>query len=252
MNTQMIHAEWSKLRSVRSTTTTVIGSVVLALAFGAIVPLTQIGQWDEMSAAQQADVDPVSTSLIGVLFATLFIGSLAVRSVTGEHTTGMIRQTFAAMPQRRAVYLSKAVIIGLIGLTSSLVANVGAFVIGQGVLADVDIDQSIWASDSIRAIVLGATAVGVVAVLGVGLGGLMRRTAPATALLVTVIIGSQLFSVIVPESARPYVPGSALQATVTATPTPDMLAPATAVLVLALYAAVALTLACLAVTRRDP
>ena len=86
----------------------------------------------------------------------------------------------------------------------------------------------------------------------VGLGGLLRRTAPATALLVTVIIGSQLFSVIVPEPARPYVPGSALQATVTATPTTDMLAPGTAVLVLAFYAALALAVACLTVTRRDP
>jgi len=251
MTTDTIHAEWAKLRSLRSTWTALVGSTALALAFAAIIPMSQTSEWANMSAAERADFDPVSTSLIGVLFASLFLGSLAVRMVTGEYTTGMIRLTFAAMPHRRTVFAAKAAILAGLALLTSLAANAVSIVIGERALASIEIGHDLWTTESVRAVLLGAIAVAVVAVLGVGLGGVIRRTAPATALLVTLIIGNQLFSAIVPEAARPYAPGAALQAAVTTVPTEDLLAPLPAVLVLAGYAALALIGACVLVGRRD-
>ena len=47
-------------------------------------------------------------SMIGLLFAAVVLGALAVRTITAEYSTGMIRATFAARPARRAVLAAKA------------------------------------------------------------------------------------------------------------------------------------------------
>ncbi len=51
-----------------------------------------------MGVKQRADFDPTSSALIGVLFAALIFGALAIRSMTSEYTTGMIRVTFRPPP----------------------------------------------------------------------------------------------------------------------------------------------------------
>jgi hypothetical protein len=93
--------------------------------------------------------------------------------------------------------------------------------------------------------------VALIALLGVGLGGLVRRTPPAVALLVTALLGSQLLSVAIPAAARPYVPGAALQATVTVNGGDDLLGPLAALAVLAAYAGAVLALAARRIRRRD-
>lgn len=251
MNSSTLKAEWIKLRTVRSTWTTVVGATGLAVLFSALVPLSQVSQWDEMSPAQRADFDPASSVLIGVLFSSMILGALAVRTVTGEYTTGMIRTTFAAIPRRARVLRAKATVVALVATISALVANVIGIAVGQRILHSIDVTLSIGDPDIRRAVITGTLAVGLVAVLGVGLGGLLRRTTVTTALLVTALFGSQLFSVALPEGIRPYVPGAALQATVTALPDDTLLSPASGATVLAAYAIGALLLASLVISRRD-
>lgn len=244
-------AEWTKLRTLRSTWATVVGSFALSVFLAYVVASQQAGEWESMTPAQQGEIDPVATSLIGVLFATVIFGSLAVRSITSEHSTGMIRLTFSAMPQRRSVLVSKAAIVGGIALGTALAANVLSFVVGQQVMASVGVDASLGDPDAARSIVLGSLAVGATAVLGVGLGSIVRRTAIGTTVLAVAIIGSQMFAGIVPDGARKYLPGNALQATVTGERTSDLLAPVTATLTFAGYAGIALVVAVAIVNRRD-
>jgi ABC-2 type transport system permease protein len=244
-------AEWTKLRTLRSTWTTVGGAAVLAVALGAVVASQQVGDWDGMTAAQRADIDPTASSLIGVLFTTVILGSLAVRAVTSEYSTGMIRLSFSAMPHRRRVIVSKAVIVAGLALSSALLANLVAFLVGQGILSSVDASTTLGAPGVARSIVFGALAVTATTILGVGLGAVLRRTAAATTVLAMAIIGTQMFSEILPEGARRLLPGVALQATVTGEPSPDLLAPFPALLTLGGYAAAALLVATVVVSRRD-
>src|SRR3712207_2172141 len=83
-------AEWIKLRTLRSTWVTIVGSGLVSVFLAAVVAATQVNEWDDMSAAQRADFDPVSTPLVGVLFTTVIVGALGNRSITSEHSTGMI------------------------------------------------------------------------------------------------------------------------------------------------------------------
>ena len=164
---------------------------MLAVALAAVVASQQAGDWDGMTAAQRADIDPTASSLIGVLFTTVILGSLAVRSVTSEYSTGMIRLTFSAMPHRRRVILAKAAIVAGLALGSALAANLVAFLVGQGILSSVDASTTLGAPGVARSIVFGALAVTATAILGVGLGAILRRTAAATTLLAMAIIGTR-------------------------------------------------------------
>jgi hypothetical protein len=251
MDTATFRAEWTKVRTLRSTWATVAGATALSLLFALIVSTTQANDWDEMTAADRAEFDPTSVALVGVLFTTVIFGSFAVRTIAGEHATGMIRTTFAALPDRRQVVLTKAAVAAGLALPTTLAANLAAFLLGQRILASTGAETTLGAPGVARAITFGALAVSATAVLGVGLGGIIRRNAAATTLLSVAIIGSQLFSVVVPTGARPYLPGIALQAAVTGSPSADLLAPVPAMLTLGAYAVAALAVAVVLVGRRD-
>ena len=48
--------------------------------------------------------------------AQLFIGALGVMTVTGEYTSGLIRGTFLATPQRAQVLAMKALMFAAVGV----------------------------------------------------------------------------------------------------------------------------------------
>ena len=111
-------SEWIKFRSVRS------GPAVL-LATAVILPVTAWllcayyrNSWATMSPASKASFDPVFISLRGIEGAQLFVGALGVITATGEYTSGLIRSTFIATPQRAQVIALKATDIrgGRLGL----------------------------------------------------------------------------------------------------------------------------------------
>jgi len=244
-------AEWTKLRTLRSTWYTIGGAAFVSIALGALICLVQVSQWDAMTAKQRLSFDPTSTALIGVLFASVLLGSLAVRAITSEYSSGMIRVTFSALPKRPGVLAAKAAILAAVVFPVALLSNLAAFLIGSQILSSKHIGASLGQSGVMQAIVLGALAVSAVAVLGLGLGGIIRRTAGATTALSFAIIGTQLFGIALPAGARQYLPGSALQAVVSVTHTSGVLAPAAGLAVLAAYAAVALGAAIVLINRRD-
>jgi len=244
-------AEWTKLRTLRSTWYTVAGAVLASVALAALVCVATVGQWDKMSTSQRADFDPTSTALIGVLFAAAILGSLAVRAITSEYSTGMIRVTFSAIPGRRGVLAAKAAILAAIAFPVALVTNLASFFIGRQILAGKHISMSLGQAGVVEAIVLGAVAVSLVTAIGLGLGGIIRRTAGATTALMLAIIGSGIFGIALPEGARQYLPGTALQAVTSVQHTAGLLPPGRAVGVLAAYAIVALATASRLISGRD-
>ena len=155
----------------------------------------------------------------------------------------MIRLTFAAAPRRRSVIIAKAAIIAGLAFPAALASNLIAFLVGQQVLSAKHADLPLGHAGTARAIVLGAVAVSVIAVLGVGLGSLVKRTAAATTALSVAIVGSQVFGMAVPEGARKFLPGMALEAVVSSNGRSDLLTPVAGLMMLVVCTAVAMTLA---------
>ena len=102
-----LKGEWTKLRTLPSTWRTAAFAGALAVGFTAAVDLSQLSR-RSMTAQQYQSFDATSASLFGVIIAASLLGALAVRTITAEYATGMIRTTFSAMPARQIVLGAKA------------------------------------------------------------------------------------------------------------------------------------------------
>jgi ABC-2 type transport system permease protein len=120
-----LHAEWTKLRTVAGTVWLLLAAVVLTVA---------------MSAASAAAVncrsagcgqDPAKVSLIGVEFGQALVAVLAATAISGEYSTGMVRLTLTAIPNRLAVLGAKAAILSALVLAASTVAVLGSLLAGR-------------------------------------------------------------------------------------------------------------------------
>ena len=248
---RILKGEWTKLRTLPSTWRTAAFALVFSIAAGAVLVISQANGWATMTPSQRASFDATSCSLFGIMIAAVLLGSLALRSVTAEYASGMIRSTFTAMPARRLVLAGKAAIVAAFAFPVALVSNFVAFEIGQRIFAGKHLQVSLGHPGVLGAILLGAVAVSLIAVIGVGLGGVIRHTAGATAAMAVVIVGGVTFGQLLPAGLRGYLPGTALQAAVTVHRSAGILAPGTAIVVLGIYAAVALAAASIRAAHRD-
>jgi ABC-2 type transport system permease protein len=246
-----LKAEWTKLGTLPSTWQTAALTLVLGIGFGVAVALSEISQWHTMTAQQRQVFDPASASMSGVMIAAVVLGALAVRTVTAEYSTGMIRSTFSAMPSRPLVLAAKAVITAAFAFPVTLLGNLAGFELGQRIFAGQHVAVTIGHPGVLRAMFFGAVAVSLVAVIGVGIGGLIRHTAGAATTLALIIVGGLTVGQFLPAGWRQYMPGIATQAAVTVHRSAGLLRPGTAIVVLTVYAAVTLGAAALRVTHRD-
>jgi hypothetical protein len=250
-----VRAEWTKLRSVRSTTWTLLATVGLAVGFGALIGASQMSAWDGLEQAERLRFDPTSFSLSGLFLAQLAVGVLGVLIVTSEYATGQIRATFGATPQRLTVLAAKATTFAGVVLATGVVASVGAFFVGQAIFASKGLDASIGDPGVVRAVLGGALYLTGIGLLGIGVGTLLRRTAGATASLVGLLFVVPIVGGFLPsgfqETVGRYLPAQAGMAVFNVVPDPRALAPWTGFAVLLAWGAVALAAGAVLVTRRD-
>jgi ABC-2 type transport system permease protein len=248
---RIVRAEWTKLRTLPSTWRTAVLTLAMAIGFGVAVAFSEAGQWHTMTAQQRQVFDPASVSMVGVMIAAVVLGALAVKTVTSEYSTGMIRSTFIAMPARPLVLAAKAATVAAFAFPVALFCNVAGFELGQRILASKHAQVAIGHPGVVQAMVFGALAVSLTAVIGVGLGGVIRHTAGAATTLALIIIGGLTVGQFLPAGWRQYMPGIATQAAVTVHRSAGLLSPSLALAVLGGYAAIALAAASLRASRSD-
>ncbi|QOV41699.1 hypothetical protein [Streptomyces chromofuscus] len=110
---RVLHAEWHKLRTLRSSWISLVPALTLTLATGlAIGASYESGDADEM--------DAVLLTLLGMQFTQIIVGVLGILATAGEHSTGQIRSTMTAVPRRLPVLWSKAAVIGTVSFATVL------------------------------------------------------------------------------------------------------------------------------------
>ena len=250
-----VRAEWTKLRSVRSTTWTLLATVGIAVGFGALVGVSQMSSWDNLDAAERLRFDPTFFSLSGLWLAQLAVGVLGVLLVTSEYATGQIRATFGATPQRRTVLVAKAATFTGVVLAVGLVSSFVAFFVGQAIFASKGLGVSITDPGVFRAVAGGGLYLAAVGLLGLGLGTILRRTAGAVAALVAVLVLAPLVGSFLPaslqESVGKFFPAQAGMAVFSVNPDPRSLTPWAGYAVLLAYVAAALVVGGILLARRD-
>jgi ABC-type transport system involved in multi-copper enzyme maturation permease subunit len=250
---RVLRSEWIKMRSLRSTTITLVAAVVAMIALAWLVGWATNDHWNHMDPGERATFSAIDRSLAGVNLAQLAIGVLGVLLITGEYATGMIRATLSAAPRRLPVLWAKAGLFAAVTLVLMLVSSFLAFVIGQHFLASHGTTLS--APHAWRAIFGTAGYLTLIAILAVAFGFAIRSTAGGIAALFGLLLVLPGIGQLLPSSWQshtlPYLPSNAGSAMYSARPDPTALSPVTGLLVLVIWVVVALAVAALLLERRD-
>jgi ABC-2 type transport system permease protein len=252
---EVLDSEWAKLRTVRSTYWTLLAAAVAMIGLAAVVCAVYVAQYNGLSVKDKATFNPVTTSLAGGFLAQLAIAVLGVLVITNEYGSGMIRATFAAVPQRLTVLAAKATVFATVTLVVTTIACFIAFFVGQAILSAKGIGVGLGAPGALRTVIGSGLYLAVLGLLALALGTIIRRTAGAISAVFGLIFVLPSLASLLPSSmnaVQKFLPSNAGQALVGAGRTnATTLSPWIGFAVFCLYAAVALVIAGAMLTRRD-
>jgi ABC-type transport system involved in multi-copper enzyme maturation permease subunit len=131
----------------------------------------------------------IEQSLVGVFLGLIVIVVVAAMFFSNEYRRGLIRTTLAATPRRGAVLAAKAVVIGAVAFVTGLIA--AAVSIAVGLPKEENHGQVLLSAPVLtdaRVIVGTAAVLALAAVFAVSLGAILRRSAAAITLAVTIVV----------------------------------------------------------------
>jgi len=140
-----------------------------------------------MSAADRASFDPTHDCFIGLVLGQLLTGPLGVLAITSEFSSGMIRATFAVVPTRPLVLSAKAAVLGAVTLAAGETVAFAAFFAGQAALKAPAPHATLGQPGVLRAVLTAGAYPALIALIGLGLGALIRHTAGAICALAGVL-----------------------------------------------------------------
>jgi ABC-2 type transport system permease protein len=253
---RVLHSEWTKFRSLRSTVWTLLVAAVLMIGIGALFSAVTANQFHTFSASNRAKFDPISTSLNGITFAQLAIGVLGVLMMTGEYSTGMIRASLTVVPRRLPVLWGKLLVFAGMVLGVSLVTSFVAFFLGQSLLDSHDLGVSISSPGALRSVIGAALYLTLAGLIGMAIGSLLRNTAAGISTFVGAFFVVPPLAQLLPSSIGnhlvQYFPSNAGAAMYGRThDVTNVLSPWTGFAVLCAYAAVLIAAAAWRLRRAD-
>ncbi|TDC99088.1 ABC transporter permease [Nonomuraea deserti] len=211
-----LRGEWRKLRTLRSTTYSLVVLAVLSVGFGALFSGGAAGSHRE----RPAEFDPAALSLQGgAMFGQIVIGVLGVLSITSEYAAGTITAGLAAVPRRGRLFAAKAAVVGVVAAVAGLSAALASFLIGQWVFAAGGVPYAGLGDAGVARAVLGAGLyLALIGLLGLALGFLTRSTAAGVTLLTSMTVLVLAVLQLLPQWAAGFWPTVAGMQVVTTLP----------------------------------
>lgn len=170
--TQVIKSEWTKIRSVASTIWTLSLAAVVTVALGILISLLSKNEFDNMSAKDQLSFDPTFISFAGMSLGQLAMIVFGVLVVSNEYSTGMIRTSLSAVPQRGAFLFSKIAVATVLAFVVGIITSFVAFFLGQAMLGSHK--ASIGDPGVLRAVIGGGLYMTLIAVFSMGVATMLR------------------------------------------------------------------------------
>jgi ABC-2 type transport system permease protein len=187
----VLHAEWIKFWSVRSTYWSTAMLVVLGAGLTALV--CALAAPDLASGA--AGESPGSFVTWGMMIAQVTAVVLGALAVTSEYGTGMIRATLAATPRRGSVLAAKALVLaGTLFVVGTVTAFAGYFA-GNWFLDREGVGLALSDDGVLRAMFGSGLYLAGLGLLAAMAGLLMRSTAAvvSTVLALVFVVGNMAF-----------------------------------------------------------
>lgn len=258
-----MHAEWTKLRTLRTTAWLLLATVGFTVLVGlAVVVSADLSRCPPDAACV---VDPTRLSLTGVWLGQAAVAVLAVLAVTNEYNTRMILTSLAASPRRVSHLLARAAVVTGAVLGAAAVAVAGSLLVGRVVLhgngftaANGFPEVSFADGPTLRAGTGTILYFGLIALLGVGVGAIIRDSTWAVTAILALLYGFPIAATLLASDPQwyervqrigPTTAGLAVQATVGLEELP--IAPWAGLGVLAAWSAAAMLLGTVLFSVRD-
>ena len=186
---RLLLAEWTKLRSVRSTYWSLIALILVFPFFCWLIPYLTVSNWQQATPTTQANLlaDPVGSILAsGQFLGQLAVAVLGVMVTASEYSTGMIRSTLLASPHRVRMLAAKSIVFTLLILVLGEVVAFAGFYIGRQTfksLLTVNLD-----SGNIREVFGAGLYLAMLALFSLVLGSLLRHVAGAITGIVALLL----------------------------------------------------------------
>ncbi|BBC32920.1 ABC transporter [Streptomyces graminofaciens] len=170
--TQVVRSEWTKIRSVASTVWTLSLAVIVTIALGVLISLLSKNEFDNLSARDQLSFDPTFISFAGMTLGQLAMIVFGVLVVSNEYSTGMIRVSLAAVPQRGTFLFSKIAVATGLAFVVAVATSFATFFLGQAMLGEHR--ASIGDTGVLRAVIGGGLYMTLIAVFSMGVATMLR------------------------------------------------------------------------------
>ncbi|MFG2400346.1 ABC transporter permease [Streptomyces lydicus] len=169
----LLASEWIKTRSLRSTPWTIALTLLFVIGSTAVATLA-----DKAAPSGPADFRPYDAyPPAGYWTLILVASSMGALTVVSEYSSGLIRTTTVAVPARGSVVLAKAAVTAALWTAVGTAASTGSFLVSQAILDGHHADFPITHPGVFRALVASALLAPVCALVGLGLGVLLRHAA---------------------------------------------------------------------------
>lgn len=169
---QVIRSEWTKIRSVASTVWTLSLAVVVTIALGMLISALSHSQYENMPVRERLSFDPTVISFAGMTLGQLAMIVFGVLVVSNEYSTGMIRVSLAAVPQRGTFLFGKVAVAAALALAVGMVTSFAAFFLGQAMLGSHR--AAIGDPGVLRAVIGGGLYMALIAVFSMGVAAMLR------------------------------------------------------------------------------
>jgi hypothetical protein len=196
----LLAAEWTKIRSVRSTVWTLVLFVVLTVGLTAGLTELIVANWNAPGAGAghlQIIADPVAFILgTGIGLGQLTICVLGVLVITTEYSSGVIRASLLAVPKRIPMLDAKCTEFAP-GCGRAEVVAFGSFFVGSALLHS-KAPVAIGDHNVARAVIGAGLYLTVLGLFALAIGGLIRHTAGAIATVIGVVLVLPILSGLLP------------------------------------------------------
>lgn len=157
------------------------------------------------------DNDTVRDALSGIYIGLIAIVTLGVLFATSEYKTGLIRSTFAASPRRGRVLVAKALVLSVSTFATGLVASLAAFLVAQPIQRGNGFRPPAYPTASLsdgpvlRAVVGSALVLAVLALIGLGLGTILHRSAGSITIVIALVVVPSIVGSLLPIRVETWI-----------------------------------------------
>jgi ABC-type transport system involved in multi-copper enzyme maturation permease subunit len=189
----LLAAEWFKLWSLRPNRWIFPANALIVVGIGANGALADYRNWPNYPQGIRdsfvptwavRDAFPIASAMV----LMLIMGTLGALTVTNEYSSGLIRTTFAAVPARRSLLAAKTAVLAAVTTVFGVLVVAVSFAVSQAILSGRGVSVGLGDPGVLRSLASSAVLAPVSALIGLGIGVLLRHGAATVAVTALVLI----------------------------------------------------------------